>query len=223
MDVVSAVRRRQSVRAFKPDPVPGGTVRELLAEAARAPSGGNLQPWRVYALAGAPLAEFKRRIMARLAAGETGDEPEYAVYPEPLWEPFRARRRAAGALRYAALGAGDKDGGAQRELLRRNVDFFGAPVGLFFCLDRRLGPPQWSDLGMYMQTLMLLAVARGLDTCPQESWASWPRTIAGYLELPPELMVFAGMALGYRDQAHPLNQPRTGREPLEVFAELRGF
>lgn len=223
MDVASAVRRRQSVRAFKPDPVPAETVRELLTEAARAPSGGNLQPWRVYALAGAELAVFKQRIAARLAAGETGERPEYAVYPEPLWEPFRARRRAAGVLRYAALGASDKDGAAQRDLLARNVDFFGAPVGLFFCLDRRLGPPQWSDLGMYMQTLMLLAVAKGLDTCPQESWSSWPRAITEHLQLPDELLVFAGMALGYRDEDHPLNQPRTERAALEQFAELRGF
>lgn len=223
MDVASAVRRRQSVRAFKPDPVPAETVRELLAEATRAPSGGNLQPWRVYALAGDALVRFKDRIAARLAAGETGESPEYAVYPEPLWEPFRARRRAAGVLRYAALGAGDKDTAAQRDLLARNFAFFGAPVGLFFCLDRRLGSPQWSDLGMYMQTLMLLAVARGLDTCPQESWSSWPRTIAEHLQLPDELLVFAGMALGYRDPDHPLNQPRTERAPLEQFAELRGF
>ena len=108
-------------------------------------------------------------------------------------------------------------------MLLRNFRFFDAPVGMFFCIDRRLGPPQWSDLGMYMQTLMLLATERGLATCPQEVWAHWPATIADFLQLPPELMVFAGMALGYRDERAVLNRFRTAREPLEVFAELRGF
>jgi nitroreductase len=223
MDVSEAVARRSSVRAFKSDPVSGELVRELLDAARRAPSGGNLQPWCVYALAGTALAEFKARIAAKISAGVLGEQPEYAVYPPDLWEPFRRRRRETGAQRYAAIGVGDKDKAGQRDLLIRNFEFFGAPVGLFFCLDRRLGPPQWSDVGMYMQTLMLLAVERGLDTCPQEVWANWPGVIADYLQLPAEQMLFAGMSLGYRDERHPLNNIRTPREPLEAFAQLRGF
>jgi nitroreductase len=223
MDVSTAVGRRHAVRAFRPEPVPAALLRELLALAGRAPSGGNLQPWRVYALAGAELAAFKRLIAVQVEQGVVGELPEYEVYPPALWEPFRRRRREAGSQRYAALGVADKDAAGQRRLLLRNFEFFGAPVGLFFCLDRRLGPPQWSDLGMFMQTLMLLAVERGLDSCPQESWAAWPRTIADFLGLPPALMVFAGMALGYRDDDDPLNRFRTEREPVEGFAELRGF
>ena len=223
MDVNEAVARRQSVRAFTTQPVPAALLRELLAGAQRAPSGGNLQPWRVYALGGSELAAFKAAIAARLDQGIDGEQPEYAVYPPALWEPFRARRRATGAQRYAALGFDEKDRAGQRELLRRNFDFFGAPVGLFFCIDRRFGAPQWSDLGMYMQTLMLLAVERGLDTCPQEVWANWPRLIADVLRLPAQTMVFAGMALGYRDGAHPLNAFRTTRVSFEQSIELRGF
>jgi len=223
MNVSEAVARRNAVRAFKPDPVPAATVRAILDAARKAPSGGNLQPWRVYALTGAALAEFKALVAARIAAGTMGETPEYDVYPHDLWEPFRTRRRETGAQRYAALGVTDKDAAALKDLSVRNYRFFDAPVGLFFCLDRRLGPPQWSDMGMYMQTVMLLAVERGLDTCPQESWSNWPKTIASHLDLPEALMVFAGMSMGYRDESHPLNAIRTAREPLENFAELRGF
>jgi nitroreductase len=222
MKVSDAVSQRISVRAFKSDPVPGPIVREILEVARRSPSGGNLQPWRVYALSGRPLAEFKAVIAAKFAAGET-ETPEYDVYPRSLWEPFKKRRRNTGAERYAALGVHDKDPAALRDLGERNYRFFDAPVGLFFCLDRRLGPPQWSDMGMYMQTVMLLAAEQGLDTCPQESWSNWPVSVRAYLGLPDDLMLFAGMSMGYRDPDHPLNAIRTVREPFEVFAEMRGF
>ena len=222
MTVSDVIAKRISVRAFKPDPVPASIVREILEAASHSPSGGNLQPWRVYALAGQPLAEFKAVIAAKLAAGES-ETPEYDVYPHNLWEPFKHRRRETGAQRYAALGVDDKDKAALKDLAARNYRFFGAPVGLFFCLDRKLGPPQWSDMGMYMLSVMLLAAERGLDTCPQESWSNWPVSVRAFLDLPDELMLFAGMSLGYRDPDHPLNAIRTTREPLEAFAEMRGF
>jgi nitroreductase len=222
MKVSDALSWRSSARAFKPDPVSGSIVREILEIAGRSPSGGNLQPWKVYALAGQPLAEFKANIAAKLAAGES-ETPEYDVYPHNLWEPFKKRRRETGAQRYAALGVDDKDKAALKELGDRNYRFFDAPVGLFFCLDRRLGPPQWSDMGMYMLSVMLLATEHGLDTCPQEAWYNWPVSVRAYLELPEKLMLFAGMSLGYRDPEHPLNAIRTAREPFEAFAEMRGF
>ncbi|HEY9217677.1 MAG TPA: nitroreductase [Phenylobacterium sp.] len=219
MNVAEAVQRRVSIRAFKPDPVPGPVVRQILEAAARAPSGGNLQPWRVYALAGAPLAEFK----ALVAANPMGEKPEYNVYPPDLWDPFRTRRFQNGEELYATIGIPREDRPARLRQLAKNGDFFGAPVGLFFCLDRKLGPPQWSDLGMYMQTVMLLAVEQGLDTCPQEYWARYPQTVARFLETPDELMVFSGMALGYRDDAAPINTLRSTRDPFDTWGELRGF
>jgi nitroreductase len=222
MNVTEALNRRACVRAFKPDPVPGDLVREIVETAGRSPSGGNLQPWRVYALAGEPLAAFKAIVAGKLAAGES-ETPEYDVYPHNLWEPFKTRRRATGALRYAALGVDDKDKAALKALGDMNYRFFGAPVGLFFCLDRKLGPPQWSDMGMYMLSVMLVAAERGLDTCPQESWSNWPVTVRSFLGLPDELMLFAGMSMGYRDPDHPINAFRTTREPLEAFAEFRGL
>lgn len=219
MEVSEAVRRRMSVRAFKPDPVPAALVRELLEAAGQAPSGGNLQPWRVYALAGAPLEALK----AEVRANPLGEPPEYDVYPPNLWEPFRTRRYQNGEDLYATIGIPREDKAARLRQLAKNGEFFGAPVGLFFCLDRKLGPPQWADLGMYMQTVMLLAVERGLDTCAQEYWARYPRTVARALDLPDDHMVFSGMALGYRDETHPINTLVAARDPFETWAELKGF
>jgi nitroreductase len=218
MDVAEAVQRRYSARAFKPDPVPGEIVRRLLEQASRAPSGGNLQPWRVYALAGAPLAEFKA-----LVATTPMEAPEYDVYPPNLWEPMRTRRYVCGEDLYASIGIGRDDRPGRFRQLARNTSFFGAPVGLFFCLDRKVGPPQWSDVGMFMQTFMLLATAEGLATCAQEYWARYPKTVASFVGLPDDHMLFSGMALGYADEAEPINQWRTRRDPLDVWAELRGF
>ena len=219
MNVSEAVQRRVSIRAFKPDPVPGEVVADILVRAAQSPSGGNLQPWRVYGLAGAPLAEFK----ALAAANPFGETPEYEVYPPNLWDPFRTRRFQNGEDLYATIGIPREDKPARLRQLAKNGEFFGAPVGLFFCLDRNLGPPQWADLGMYMQTVMLLAAERGLDTCAQEYWARYPRTVATFLGMPDDHMIFSGMALGYRDEANPINSLNAARDAFEMWGELRGF
>jgi len=218
VNVSEAVARRISVRAFKSDPVAGSVVREILEGAHRAPSGGNLQPWRVYALAGEPLAKFKAAV-----AGTPMEAPEYEVYPAKLWDPFRTRRYECGEDLYGAIGIGREDRAARFAQLAKNLEFFGAPVGLFFCLDRALGPPQWADMGMFMQSVMLLAQERGLDTCAQEFWARYPRAVAAFVGLPDDHMVFSGMALGYRDEAHPINAWRTRRDPFEAWCEMRGF
>ncbi len=220
MNVTEAVKRRISVRAFRPDPVPGGLLREILELAHQAPSGGNLQPWKVYAITGEPLADFKARVAARLGSP---DAPEYDVYPSDLWEPFRTRRFQAGEDLYGTIGIPREDRPARLTQFAKNAAFFDAPVGLFFCLDRNLGPPQWSDVGMFMQTLMLLAVERGLDACAQEFWSRFHSSVREYFGLPEELIVFSGMALGYRDEAHPINTLRTRRDPFEAWCEMRGF
>ncbi len=219
MNVSEAAARRMSVRAFLPDGVPASVVREILEAAKSAPSGGNLQPWRVYALTGEPLAGLK----AAAAGAGPMRQTEYPVYPENLWDPFRTRRYQCGEDLYASIGIGRDDRPGRFAQLAENLDFFGAPVGLFFCLDRKLGLPQWADLGMFMQTVMLLAVERGLDTCAQEFWARFADTVAHFLQLPDDHMVFSGMALGYRDDSHPINGWRTRRDPFDVWAEMRGF
>jgi nitroreductase len=219
MNVSEAVAKRISVRAFKPDPVAGAVVKDILVRAARAPSGGNLQPWRVYGLAGAALDALKADVMAN----PMGEEAEYAVYPPDLWEPLRTRRYQNAEDLYATIGIPREDRPARLRQLAKNGALFGAPVGLFFCLDRKVGPPQWSDVGMLMQTVMLLAQEQGLDTCAQEYWARYPKTVARHVGLPDDHMVFSGMALGYRDEAHPINTLRTSRDPFEVWGELKGF
>ena len=221
MTVTEAVAARISVRAFRPDPVPGALVREILEAAHRAPSGGNLQPWRVHALAGAPLEALKAKGMATLAAGL--ETPEYDVYPADLWDPFRTRRFVCGEDLYASISIPREDKPARLRQLARNVEFFGAPVGLFFSLDRKLGYPQWADVGMYMQTVMLLAVERGLDTCAQEFWARLPKTVGEFIGLPDDHMLFSGMALGYRDPNAAINSWRTRRDPFEAWGDMRGF
>lgn len=219
MNVTDAVAARISVRAFKAEPVPGALVREILEAAHRAPSGGNLQPWRVHALTGAPLEDLKARVGANLA----GEEPEYDVYPPELWDPYRTHRYQCGEDLYATIDIPREDKPARLRQLFRNTQFFGAPVGLFFSLDRKLGPPQWADVGMYMQTVMLLAVERGLATCAQEFWARYPKTVAAVLGLPGDHMLFSGMALGYADDTAPINSLRTRRAPFEDWCEMKGF
>ena len=218
VSVSEAVARRMSVRAFRPDPVPGALVRQIVAAAQAAPSGGNLQPWRVYALSGAPLAELKA-----LAATERMQETEYPVYPDNLWDPFRTRRYQCGEDLYASIAIGRDDKPGRYRQLAQNTQMFGAPVGLFFAIDRGLGLPQWADVGMFMQTIMLLAVERGLDTCAQEYWARYHETVSSFLSLPADHMVFSGMALGYRDDNHPINGWRTRRDPFELCCDMRGF
>ncbi len=222
MNVTDAVQQRVSVRAFRPDLVSGAIVREILDIAKKSPSGGNLQPWRVFALAGEPLADFRALIAGKLAAGET-ETPEYDVYPHSLWEPFRKRRRDTGAERYAALGVTDKDPAALKDLAARNYRFFDAPVGIFCFVERYMGPPQWSDLGMYLQSVMLLLREEGLDSCPQECWALYAKTIAEFVAAPPELMLFCGMAIGHAHPENGVNSFPVDRAPLDEFATLAGF
>lgn len=223
MKVSAAIDSRMSCRAFLPAPVPEATVRAILEAATRAPSGGNLQPWHCHVLAGDPLARFREIIRGRLATHPRGEGTEYDVYPPGLTEPYRGRRHKCGEDMYATISVAREDKPARLRQFARNYAFFDAPVGLFFCIDRQMGPPQWADLGMYMQNVMLLAREHGLHTCPQEAWAVWHEAVEGFLTLPPELMLFSGMAMGYRDEAAPINTLRTDRAPLSEFATLQGF
>ena len=223
MNVSKAVESRMSCRAFLPTPVPESTVREILEAARRTPSGGNLQPWHVFALTGEPLTDLVSTIRSKLPTHPRGDGAEYDVYPRKLGEPYRTRRFRVGEDMNATIGISREDKLGRLLQFARNYEFFGAPVGLFFCIDRQMGPPQWSDLGMYMQTVMLLAREQGLHSCAQEAWCIWHRTVGEFLALPPELMLFAGMALGHRDPDAPINRLKSERAPLEEFASLRGF
>ena len=216
MDIATALRARHATRAFTSNPVDLSLVRQLLDTAKHSPSGGNLQPWIVHVIVGSALEALVADVSSRLERGER-EKAEYAIYPPHLWEPLRSRRYRAGEQRYSALG-GTRESGAQLELERRNLRFFDAPVGLFFCVDRRAGPPQWADVGMFMQSFMLLAVEQGLASCPQEVWANWPETVGHHLGLSDSVMLFAGMSLGYADDASAMNAYRTERAGVDAFA-----
>ena len=222
MHIHDAVSSRRSIRAFLPTPVPVDVIRDVLARAARAPSGGNLQPWHIDVMAGEPLAALKAR-MQELLASDAHEEPAYAVYPPSLPSPWRDRRFQVGEEMYARLGIPRDDKAARRRWFVNNYAFFGAPMALFCSVERFMGPPQWSDMGMYLQTVMLLLRAEGLDSCPQECWAMYPETVGGALDLPPGRMIFTGMSIGYADPAHPVNGLETKRAPMDETVRFLGL
>jgi nitroreductase len=223
MNVTAAIDTRMSCRAFLSTPVPRETVVDILERAKRAPSGGNLQPWLVHVLTGPALADFLAIIRQKMATTPAGEGSEYPIYPPNLHEPYRSRRYTLGEDLYATIGIAREDKVGRLRQFARNYEFFGAPVGLFFSIDRRMGTDQWADVGMFMQNIMLLAREHELHTCPQEAWANWHRTVSEFLGFPPEHMLFCGMALGFRDEAAPINRLRSDRAALEEFATLRGF
>jgi nitroreductase len=213
MDVYDAVASRRAVRGFTDEPVPREVLERVLAAAARSPSGGNLQPWNTYVLTGASLAELKRRTAQRLAAGDPGDEREYAIYPPHLKSPYRDRRFAAGEQRYAALGIPRENKQARSAAVAANWDCFGAPAALFCYIDRDMGSAQWADIGMYLQTIMLLLRGEGLHSCPQIAWSVYRKTVAAIVSPPAELVLFCGMSIGFENTAaNP--QVRIDRAPL---------
>lgn len=224
MNVSEAVASRRSIRAFLDKPVDPGVIRRVLAAAARSASGGNLQPWHIDVVAGEPLAELKKIMQTRVIEAPGGDEvKDYSIYPPELVSPYRERRFMVGEDMYAILGVPREDKAGRLAWFARNYQFFGAPLALFCTVDRRMGLPQWSDLGMYLQTVMLLLREEGLDSCAQECWAVYPQTITRFLGTPPERMLFTGMAIGWRDPDHAINRLVTRRAPLEEFATFRGL
>lgn len=219
MDVSHALRARRSVRAFLPAVPPGALVQTLLQEAAQAASGGNLQPWRVVALTGEPL----RALLAAVAQAQPVEDESLQSYPPNLWEPYRTRRFANGEDLYRTLGIPREDKAARLKQLAKNAEFFGAPVGIFVCVDERMGMPQWADLGIYLQSLMLLAVQHGLATCAQGFWRRYTAAVQQQLDLPEGYRVAVGVALGYEDLTAPINTLRTPRAPWAEWGQLRGF
>ncbi len=223
MHVRDAVSSRYSCRAFLPTPIPEQTVRDIVERATRAPSAGNMQPWRIYAIAGERVEALKALLAPRMNELPKAEGGDYRIYPDPMEEPYRTRRFAVGELLYKSIGVAREDKPARYRQYARNFQFFGAPVGLFFAVERAHGVAQWADIGGYLQTVMLLARGYGLHTCPQQAWVSWHRTVRSFLDLPPELMIYSGMALGLADESAAINSWRSPREPLASWAAFSGF
>jgi nitroreductase len=218
--VSEAVLSRHSCRAFTDQRVDLDVVRKLIETARFAPSGGNLQPWFVHVLSGASLARFREMMAPKVEASPLGGPSEYHVYPPNVKEPYRSRRFKVGEDMYGHIGIKREDKAGRIRQFAHNYDFFGAPVGMFFLTDRTMGPPQWSDLGMFIQSLMLLAREQGLETCPQEAWSAWYKEVTDFLGVGPEIMLFCGLALGYGDYSAPINRLRAERAALEEFASF---
>lgn len=213
MSVSDAIKARKSCRAFTDEPVDAALVTDLLEQAAWAPSGGNVQPWRVWVLAGDDLDAFTARIVELRGEFPMGQGPEYDVYPPELWEPYRTRRFSNGEQLYASIGIERADRPGRIGQFGKNFEFFGAPMALLIGIERRMGPPQWSDVGMFLQSFMLLAVENGLATCAQEAWTSWHEAAYEMLDLPDDVMLFCGIAIGHEDTEHPINNWRSDRAP----------
>ena len=216
MKVSEAVMQRRSCRAFLDAPVDVDVVREVLVKAARAASGGNVQPWRVYLLHGDRMVDFKGKMAERSAKGLI-DAPEYPVYPQPLKEPYRTQRFQVGEEMYARLGIPREDKPARLKWFANNYQFFGAPVAAFLYTDRDMGAAQWSDLGGYLATVMLLLEEAGLGSCPQKCWAVQHRFVSDFIGTPAEEMLFAGISIGAPDAAHPVNGFMTARAETDVW------
>jgi len=210
------VHRRSSIRQFLPDPVDDDTIRALLADASRAPSGGNVQPWRIYVVNGPSMA----RLREFLPTQPPVEAPEYDIYPKGLTEPYRTARFELGEMMYATLGIAREDKAGRLAQFAHNGDFFGAPAALFCFVDRQMGPPQWSDLGMFLQTFMLLATDRGLATCAQEYWSVRHGAITSFVGAPENEMLFCGVSLGHADPAAPVNALQAKRLPVEEFTRF---
>jgi nitroreductase len=222
MNVSQAIADRRSVRAFLDKPVDTLLITDIVERAARAATGGNLQPWHIDIVHGESMAKLKAIMVETLGKGPGSEQAEYDIYPKVLPKLYKDRRYAVGEELYARLSIPREDKMGRMMWFARNFQFFGAPVALFCTVDRNMGPPQWSDLGMYLQNVMLLAVEVGLATCAQECWAVYPETIRTFLGTPEERMLFTGMSIGYEDSSDAANAVRTSRAPSNEWLTLHG-
>jgi nitroreductase len=220
--VVEAITSRHSIRAFLPTPVPRATIEEILAVAARAPSGTNTQPWHVAVLTGAALASLSKRLVAAYddPAERARHTEEYAYYPTEWRSPFIERRRKVGWDLYGLLGIAKTDKERMHAQHRRNYEFFGAPVGFMFTIDRVMRQGSWLDFGMFLQSVMVAARGFGLDTCPQAAFTPFHRIIADEIAIPDDQQLVCGMSLGLADPVAIENTLVTEREPVASFARF---
>ena len=205
MKVSDAVSLRSSIRAFTKQEVDTDLIRMLLQKSSRSASGGNLQPWRIFVLNGESMENF----LSFQDKWSLPEIPSYEIYPQKLKEPYRTSRYQLGEQMYEALGITRENKQGRLEQVMKNFNFFDAPAALFCFVDKQMGPPQWSDLGMFLQTFMLLAQEAGLDTCAQEAWSMKHDSVSQFLDADESQLLFCGVALGYKDEDAKINQFRS--------------
>ena len=214
MKVSEAVESRQSIREYLKKPVDSSLIKEILEKSARAANGGNLQPWQIFVINKESMADFLKQ-QSEWTEAET---PAYDIYPPKLKEPYRTSRYELGEQMYSLLGIEREDKEGRFMQVLKNFEFFGAPAAIFCFVDKQMGPPQWSDLGMFLQTFMLLAQEAGLDTCAQEAWSIKQESVSYFFNVDNETMVFCGMAIGYKDPEATINKLRIERRPIDEWA-----
>jgi len=223
VNVLEAIASRRSVRAFLDKPVDRETLTRILEKAQRAPSGGNTQPWHGIVLTGAPMQRLFDRIAREFPKGRAAHAPEYHIYPPELDGPYEARRRGVGEDMYGALEIAREDKAQRLAWFANNFRAFGAPVLMLVHTPKYMGPPQWSDIGMWLQTIMLLLREEGLDSCAQEAWAVYSPQIREVVDIPEDHTFFCGLAVGYRDPDAPVNRFPVARAPLEESLRWEGW
>lgn len=216
-DVFEAARTRRSIRAYKPDPVPNEILREIVALGRHAPSGSNIQPWRVHVLTGATLKRVGDALKHAFVTGEP-QKRDYKYYSDPIEEPYLARRRACGWGLYETLGIARGEREKSKDYVASNYNFFGAPAGLVFSIDRNLELGSWLDYGMFVQTIMLAARARGVHTCPEASIANYPDLVRRELGIAADYFIVCGMAMGYAVPDAVINTFQPARIELDDYA-----
>ena len=214
MKVSDAVAQRKSIRDFLDTPISSELVKSLLIKASRAASGGNLQPWKIYVLNGKSMDDF----LIFQQAWDKPEQPAYDIYPPKLKEPYRTSRFELGEQMYSLLGIPREDKDARIAQVMKNFEFFGAPCAFFCFVDRQMGPPQWSDLGMFLQTFMLLAQEAGLDTGAQEAWSMKHDSVSKFLQSGNEDILFCGMCIGKKNENAVINALNSERRPLDTWA-----
>lgn len=216
MTIEDAIRGRKSTRAFLKKPVPRKLIARILETAGRSPSGSNIQPWKVWVLDGEAKEQLVRDLLERYDTSGEGKR-EYNYYPVNWREPYLARRRACGWGLYSTMGITREDKKGMHAQRRQNYEFFGAPVGLMFSIDRDMEIGSWLDCGMFLQSIMVAARQFGLETCPQAAFCSFHEVIQKRIGIPQSEMLVCGMALGYPDTSAKVNTFTTEREPLETY------
>jgi nitroreductase len=218
VEVTEAILRRRSTRQFTDKPVTESDLRAILEVARWAPSGGNCQPWHLYALSGESMKRFRTELSTAMETEPLGEATEFPMYPPQIKEPYRTRRFECGEDLYRSIGVPREDKPARIRQLTKNFEFFGAPAAFFFAIDRQMDRGQWAHLGMLMQSICLVAESKGLATCMQESWMTRHGLVRRFFSIPEELQFYCGMAVGYADDAHPINSWRTTRVSVDELA-----
>ena len=219
MNIKEAIEKRFSVRAYTKEVPDIETIKAILKTAGTAPSGGNIQPWKVYVLSENAKNELSKKTLYNFDNG-VQEDIEYDIYPKPLADEYKKRRYECGADMYNALAIGKDDLDSRFKQIRENYNFFGAPLGMIITIDKSFGKNGWGHVGMFLENLWLSAIDHGLGICLQESWSIYPKTVKEFTKHPDNEIVWCGVAVGYEDSSNPINQYRTKREDLDSFVKF---